>query len=166
SYLAGQHARQRGDTGAATTFFMQAIDADPDNVLLLQQGFSLAVADGRYDDARRLAERLVLTDDTFSLPQLYMALVALQQGEFEKTIEQLQTIPETGLNRLIRPLVHAWALAGLEQFEDALALLAPLRDVAAFQPFAFNHRAFLLDFAQSPAAEEAYAALDETDRYG
>lgn len=166
SYLAGQHARQRGDTGAATAFFMQAIDADPDNVLLLQQGFSLAVVDGRFDDARRLAARLVTTDDTFSLPQLYMALAALHDGEFEKTIEQLQKIPETGLNRLIRPLVHAWALAGMGRFEGALASLAPLQDVTAFQPFALSHRAFLLDFAQSPDAESAYAALDGTDRFG
>lgn len=166
SYLAGQHARQRGDMASAASYFLEAIKADPDNILLLQQGFSLAVADGRYEDARRLAEKLVTTDDTFSLPQLFVALDALQQGKYAKAIERLEAIPETGLNRLLRPLVYAWALMGQKKTDAALAVLLPLEDVAAFKPFALNHRAYLLDYADDPRALDAYAALDEADRYG
>src|SRR5690606_35890894 len=41
SYLAGQHARANGDMSAATSYFLEALAADPDNLVLLQQAFSL-----------------------------------------------------------------------------------------------------------------------------
>lgn len=166
SYLAAQHARRSGDTTAAANYFLGAIAADPDNVLLLQQGFSYAVADGRYNDAKRIAERLADTDMNYSLPELFLVLHEIKEGHYGKAQEKLQRVPDAGLNRLLKPLVQAWVLVGLKKTDDALVMLEPLRETPVFAPFLLNHRAFLLDYADDPRAAAMYADVAAADRYG
>ncbi|RIK92553.1 MAG: hypothetical protein DCC73_12310 [Proteobacteria bacterium] len=166
SYLAAQHARRSGDTTAAANYFLDAIAADPDNVLLLQQGFSYAVADGRYSDAKRIAERLADTDMNYSLPELFLVLHQIKDGHYGKALDKLQRVPDAGLNRLLKPLVQAWVLVGMKKTDDALMVLEPLRETPAFMPFLLNHRAFLLDYADDPRAAAMYADVAAADRYG
>ena len=166
SYLAAQHARHSGDTTAAANYFLDAITADPDNILLLQQGFSYAIADGRYGDAKRIAERLADTDMNYSLPELFLVLNEIKDGHYAKALEKLQKVPDAGLNRLLKPLVQAWTLVGMNKADDALMVLEPLRDTPVFVPFLLNHRAFLLDYADDPRAAAMYADVAAADRYG
>jgi len=167
SYLAAQHARSRRDTAAASRYFKEAIAADPDNVVLLQQGFSLAVTEGDYEAAYRMAQRLVANNAGNALPQLFLLLADVRRGRYEEVLARLDSIPSTGLNRLVKPLIGAWSHAGLGAYEAALAALQPLDETPAFRPFRRNHRALILDLSgDAEAAELAYKESLTADRQG
>lgn len=167
SYLAAQHARMRGDTGAASEFYRDAIAADPENVVLLQHGFSLAIADGAYDRARELAGQLVRIDTSNTLPQIFMLLDGVRSGDYDAALGRLDHIPDNGLNRLMKPLMAAWAHAGADDMDAALEALGALDETAAFRPFLRNHRALLLDYGgDEEAAERAYRESTEAETRG
>lgn len=167
SYLAAQHARTIGDVKAASSFYGEAIKADPDNVVLLQQGFSLAVREGNYDAARRMAARLVEANAVNALPQLFLVLTDMRRSNFGAVLERLDAIPPTGLNRLVKPLTAAWAEAGQGNYEAALLALDPLDETPAFRPFRRNHRALIMDASGDlDNADLAYKESLSADRQG
>ncbi|MDA5193388.1 tetratricopeptide repeat protein [Govanella unica] len=166
SYLAGQAARAQGDTDAAVRYFLDAIAADPDNLLLLQQGFALAISDGRYDEARTLGQRIVKTDADNSLVQFFLLLGDLKAGRYDRVLKELDKVPEAGLNKLVKPIVSAWTYAGVKKKDKALASLKPLEDTPPFLPFALNHRAFILDYLKDPEAEIAYKSGMAAEKFG
>lgn len=166
SYLAGQAARAQGDTAAATKYFLDAIAADPGNVILLQQGFSLAIADGRFEDARALGQKIVKLEPDNSLVRFFLVLGELKDGRYDRVRKELDTVPEAGLNKLVKPIVAAWALAGEKKKDKALAALKPLEDIPAFLPFGLNHRAFILDYLDDPEAEIAYKSVMGAEKFG
>ncbi len=166
SYLAGQHARIRGDNEAAVNYFLDVIKADPDNLVLVQQGFALAISDGRYDDARRLAEKLAKADAQNSLAQFFLMLGDIKAKRYGKVHTALTDVTDAGLNRLLKPLVDAWAFAGQKKKAEALAALSPLDEAPPFRIFALHHKAFILDYLNDADAEAAYKAVVDGESLG
>ncbi len=68
NYLAGLVAGADRDTGAAATFFREALRADPRNPQLLERTFVAAISNGNMQEAFSLADRLIARDPTTALP--------------------------------------------------------------------------------------------------
>ena len=69
NFLAAYVAGSARDTAAATTFFREAIQADPRNQELLERAFVAFLANGSMPEAFRAAERLSARDATNNLAQ-------------------------------------------------------------------------------------------------
>src|SRR5262249_12919533 len=58
SYLAGRHAQQQHDYGAAARYFGQALAQDPSDYELINKTFLFDLSEGRMEDAQDLAGRI------------------------------------------------------------------------------------------------------------
>ena len=62
SYLAARHAGIERDAAAAALYYRAALRGDPRNTELLNRAFLALLTNGEFEDAVRLAERVVQTD--------------------------------------------------------------------------------------------------------
>ena len=111
-YVAGQHARQIRDSRAAARYYLEALQRDPENRLLLNRAFMLLLTDGRYREALRLAERIVEESPGAGAAAILLTLDSLKSGRFEAGRARLERVSGTGFESLISPIVLAWLHAG------------------------------------------------------
>ncbi|MFQ5784411.1 MAG: tetratricopeptide repeat protein [Alphaproteobacteria bacterium] len=157
SYLAGRVARHRRDTGAAARYFSRALADDPENLNLLRQTYLSLHAEGRMDDATRLAQRIVELRPKEPIAGLTLAVEHIRNGEFAEARKQLGLAATQGYNTLLVPLLSAWAAAAQGDFDQAIKVLSTLNKSEAFAVFRELHAALINDLAGNvEAAEKAY----------
>lgn len=148
AYLSGRMAGALNDMDAAAAFYKDALAKDPDNPTLLERTFSTSLANGRYEDALAIAERMAERNDTSSsLAPLLLILEDIRAGRYDSARERADSMPSGGFNTLIGPLTRAWILAGQERWEEAIAALGPLADTSSFTAFQDFHTALILAMA-------------------
>jgi hypothetical protein len=69
AYLAARLAQANGDSKAAAEYYLAALGSDADSTELTAGAFLLMLADGRFDDAVPLAEKLLTYDQEAPLPR-------------------------------------------------------------------------------------------------
>jgi tetratricopeptide (TPR) repeat protein len=159
-YLAGRFAIVNRDTEAAADYYIRAVQGDPNNVELLHQAFSVAVASGRHDDAVRLARRLAdLKEKPTGLTELVLLADDLRKNDLKGARTRLETMSKTGIVELMAPVISAWIDAAEGNGDQALASLDALSGNKGFTSFMKTHRAYILDFADR--VDDATAAYDE-----
>ncbi len=126
NYLAGRHAQSRRDVPNATRFLNAALEMDPENGGLLRRTFVMLVMEGRLDDAKALADRILAQDDDM-LAALLLVIDHIKAGRYAEADAQISELPRTGLQALVIPLVRAWILVGLERVDDAIEEIAELK---------------------------------------
>ncbi len=147
NYLAGRHAQLKQQTGPAAQYYFQALQADPDNLELLQSAFALMAAEGRLTEAAALAERLLAYEPEGGLPAVLLAQRDMKQGRFEAAEKRMAALPRRGINSFLVPLVTAWARAGQGRTDAALEALAPMKDSGVLAPLYHFHAALIADLA-------------------
>ena len=95
NFLSAYIAGASRDTAAATTFFREAIKADPRNQELLERGFVAFLADGSMTEAFRTAERLVASEPSNGLAQFALGVRSLKA----KSISDCPREPRQGRPR-------------------------------------------------------------------
>lgn len=159
-YLAGLSAAQAGDYDAAAEFFARFLRAKEVSGELLQYGFSLAAAAGRFEDADLFAERMVQADPSQGSARLVLASAAVVAGDWVTAQQHIEAIEAEGLGRLIRPFMLAWVQFGAGEEDTALATLDALAQDEAVAGLAKLHRALILDLSgDEEAAMTGYQAL-------
>lgn len=158
SYLAGRFAaRANKDTTAAADFLSQALADDPENEVLIHRTMQLMLADGRIDQGRALAQRVVRFAPNDGLANLVLALDAVRGNDLTTAQRRMAEMPKSGFNQLIGPIVMAWIRHAEGQTDAALELLAGLKENNSFNAFRNFQTALILDVAgRSEAAAEAY----------
>ena len=155
SYLAGRHAQQQHDYGAAAKYFGQALAQDPSDYELMNKTFLFELSEGRMDTAKELAARINRIDATSPLPNLVLVLERLKSGDFAGADGEAQNLPHDGIHRFMTPLVQAWTKVGVGQHAAALEALTPLRQVQGFSPLADFHAGLIEDLAGRTSEAEA-----------
>ncbi|SOD96096.1 tetratricopeptide repeat protein [Caenispirillum bisanense] len=160
SYLAARQAQMGGDTRVAADRFVEALEADPENPLILRRAYFYLVAEGRIEDAVPLARKALALDASEPLAPLVLAASAVADGRFAPAEEIVARLDDRGLNAFMVPLMRAWALAGQKRWEPALKVLEPLKDQPQFQDLYAFHAALLADIAgRTEEADRHYATV-------
>lgn len=156
NYLAGIHARAQNDSAAASSFMNQVLKEDPKNISVLQMAFLLKLQEGAAEQALPLARELLLSQPDNQLASLSLIGDAFRKQDYAQAKTLIDALDEQGLGELLKPLLGAWATAGMGNIDAALAALDPASKRKSFQPFYSFHRALLASQAGRDALAEKY----------
>jgi tetratricopeptide (TPR) repeat protein len=157
SYLAGLHAERHGKAGPAGDFLLHALDADPENLNLLNRAFLLMVEEGRFDEATSLAERVLDINPEATLPILTLAMGDVIEGDLHLAEVKLRSLPEEGFNKFLKPLILSWVLLGQGLELEAEMALTPLSENSGFAVLRDLHLGLIRDVSgDGKKAMESY----------
>ncbi len=160
NYLAGRQALANRDNGAAAGFFTAALEQDPDNPNLLRRAFILTVMSGRMSEALAMADQVIATGTSGAFANLVLGADAMRARRFDDARARFSKVPRDGFDRLLGPILDAWAEYGDGRpgnLDRALESLKPLAGEAKYRPFQRYTQALLNDLGgEVEAAQEAY----------
>ena len=165
-YLAGLVAQNHDDLSAAAEFMLRALKADPENLRLLKNAFSLVAAEGRHAEAVRLARRVLAQEPEDSTANLVLTVDALERADLTAARESLAAMPDRGLATMVRPLLLGWIELESDGIEAAKRGLDPLSETRGLAALYNLHLGLMNDMAgQTEAADAALAtALESAPR--
>jgi len=156
-YLAGRHAQAERDMKNASRFLSRALEMSPDAENLLRRAFVVMVAEGRIDEAAKLAPRVLAKNPAAPIAGLAIVTADIAADHYEQAAKNIDALPEGGINTYLKPLLGAWAALGQgktpEQAVDHLSVLSKDSTQALY----FLHSAILQDFGGNrEKAEQLY----------
>ncbi len=164
NYLAALIAGDDRDTGAAATFFGEALRFDPHNQQLLERTFVAAVSNGNMQEAFGLAERLLARDPHNTLAHLAIGVRAVKARRYSAARAQFARGGVGQEHDLTATLLSAWTYAGNRDYRKALDVLDKLND-PGFAIFREYHKALIADLGNNvPVATRAFKAAYKTDK--
>ena len=146
NYLAGNHAQYRKDFSTALDFLLAALNVDPTSPALLHRTFSLMILEGRIEEAKGLARRLVDLETNTTLAYLTLAVNEIKQGNYQLANTQLKKIQKNSLIGIVAPLIRAWILIGQEKVIEAKKILRNLPKEKSIRTFYYLHSALINEF--------------------
>ncbi len=121
NFLAALAADNARDARAAAHYFREALREDPRNAELLERAFVSSVQDGSYNDAFRLAERVLQRDPNNALAHLTIGVRALRNRQFLTARNSFQKAGGRGRNAdLSAALLVGWTHVGSGDLKKAL----------------------------------------------
>ncbi|ODA67271.1 lipoprotein NlpI [Methyloligella halotolerans] len=158
NYLSGRVARNEHDIDTAAEYYAKALDEDPDNVVLLEQAFLLEVANGDWNRAVTLGNRLIDTDPTHRIARFLLGLNAAKEGNYDEAEKDFASARQGPIADLASTLSRAWVEQARGNTDKALSTLDGLSSASWAQFYQRYHRALIADVAGRPkVAERAYA---------
>ena len=152
NFLAAQSAGRQHDIEAAATFYRNALQADPQNPLLLQSAFQLLLADGRIKDALPLAEKILVRDKGNHLARLALAIDAFKRGNFERArsnFAQMQNRQSSNITSTILDLtatiLTGWSYAGQDDVDSAFKAIDRLKGPEWYDVFKNYHSGLMAE---------------------
>lgn len=156
-FLAGLHAETIGDNGKALDFYASATQKGmPAPAALHSRIYILSLTEGHIDEALK---SLALSDqkaDKAPMANLAVAIQAMRDGDFAKA-ETLLTDDDSGISRILGPVIIAWSRVGRNDMQGALAALDKIKDVGdeAASPLHMMHGALINELAGNTKAASA-----------
>ena len=164
NYLAALVAGAERDTLAASTYFREALRADPRNPDLTERAFVASLANGNMPEAFGLAERLLKIDAGNGLANLALGIRAIKQGRGQSARTYLAKGGAGRQRDLTATLLTAWSYAGAREISRAMPLVDKLRD-DAFSVFRDYHAALILDVGgKTEDARRRFEQVYKTDK--
>ncbi len=141
AYLAGRSAATNRDYAAAAVWFEKALQADPDNLSLVEGVLESQIGLGNFDAAVTSAERVVAAGQPGQLAPIVLLVKRAEADEYEAI---LADTTGAGVNALYDRLTKAWALVGTGDMSAALAGFDVLADDPSLGGFGLYHKALAL----------------------
>jgi tetratricopeptide (TPR) repeat protein len=155
AFLAARYADAQNDPAAATTFYMQALRADPNNQALIAEGFLAALMAGSPQ-----AQVLATQVPSNTLAALLRGNQAALNGDFAQAGLIFGALPQDDLMGLVKPLLLAWTQFGRGDAQGALAGLGPYFNSATFGAVYVLNAAVIADAAHDEKdATQLYGAV-------
>lgn len=165
NFLSAYIAGAARDTGAAATFYREALKADPRNPELLERAFVSFLADGAMPEAFRAAERLAARDPSNSLAQLALGVKAFKAKQYATARTHFANSGRGRSADLTASLLTAWAYAGSNDGKRGLDSADRLRGERSYTTFRDYHAGLLAELAGNlPEAERRLKSAYESDR--
>lgn len=164
NYLAALVAGAERDTLAASTYFREALRADPRNADLTERAFVASLANGNMPEAFGLSERLLKIDPSNGLANLALGIRAIKQNRWNAARGFLAKGGAGRQRDLTATLLTAWSYVGGGEAKRALPMVDKLRD-EAFSVFRDYHEALIADVAgNADEARRRFEAVYKTDK--
>lgn len=170
SYLAARIADARNDTSSAAKFYDQALAGAPDDRRLIHRAFLMAAADGDFERAAQLAEKLSEGVKRRQLSNLWLGVAAFKAGNLEEAQRLFRTSGGDSITRLASTLAQAWTAHALGRQREAVRLLSDDSRVewaeffTAYQFYGNYHRALIADLdGNRKLADSSFASVIERD---
>jgi tetratricopeptide (TPR) repeat protein len=154
AYLAGRHAQEERDYGAAALWFEEALRADPQSPELISRTFSMEADDGRFAEARPLAEKALKLDGSDAVADLVLMTDRVKAGDRAGALARAEALPDDGLHRYAGPLARAWTRMAMGNLAGAEAALQELDKFDGFAPLKYFQLGLLYDFAGNAGKAE------------
>ena len=164
AYLAGRHAQEERDYGAAASWFETALKTDPHSPELVSRTFDMEAQAGRFEQARPLADQALRLDSSDAVAGLVLLIDRVKAGDWAAALARAEALPDDGLHRYVGPLARAWTQMALGNLVGADLALQDLDKFNGFAPLKYFQLGLLYEFAGKPdKAEEYYKkTLDST----
>ena len=162
SYLAANLAKSANDVDSATLFYRSALKIDPNNELLLEQGFHVEVFEGNWKPAIQLAKDLVAIkgNKTHRMAHLMLGLDKFKSGSYVKADQHLKAASEGPIGELTSTIARAWTQVARGNASKALKLLNMPKQAEWAQFYLNYHKALIADVAGRQ--KEASAAFERS----
>ncbi len=165
NFLSAYIAGASRDTAAATTFFREAIKADPRNQELLERGFVAFLADGSMTEAFRTAEKLVASEPSNGLAQFALGVRSLKARQYQTARASLAKGGRGRQADVTATLLTAWAYAGSGDGKRAIEAVDKLKNERAFNQFRDYHAGLIADLVGNvPEADKRLKSAYEAGR--
>ena len=159
SYLLYLQARQDQDLSSAIRYLKEALQADPDNLALHSEMFTLLTVEGRIEDAYPYAQAELKKDPKSLLASLVIIAYHVSKDDFDSAQEQIDQFPSKEENAFLYPLLEVWIQAGRNDRKKALKALEKL-DQDGLRSLYYFHSALLYDlWDDEEKTKENYEAL-------
>lgn len=163
NYLAAIVAGSARDTLAASTFFNEALRADPKNRDLIERAFVASLANGSTDAAIPLAKQVLARDRSNGLARLALGVDNLKNGRYAPARADFGGGGDRSRD-ITSALLTAWSYAGAKDTRRAMATLDALKD-DVFVIFRDYHGALIADLAGDTAeADRRFRAVYAVER--
>ncbi len=158
AYLAGRFAEKQSDFTAAAYLLDRLLEQDPNDAGLLRRAFFANLRAAYFERALDLAETISVQSDVAPMTaQLALVAGKLRDGAWEEALSLAELVPDNSLARYAKPMMKAWALAGLDRTDDAIAALAGLNDETGFKRLRTLHEGLI--YMRAGRLDEAAAIL-------
>jgi tetratricopeptide (TPR) repeat protein len=160
SFLAARYADAQQDPAAASRYYGMALQADPENRSLIDEGFIAAVLSGS-PQAAQLAGQV----NGNAIAVMLLGNQAALRGDYAAAQSQFLLLPHDQLSGLLQPLLLAWAKFGAGDSAGALAQLVPVANGSPFGAVYILNAALIADqAADMKDAVALYNAADAGDQ--
>ncbi len=126
SFLAGQVAAKGNDDEAAVAFYERSVELDPENEEIKRLLFLALAANGRIEDAVKLARENNQIPKQATFTRLVVAVDLLKNKSWNNVSETLNSPAGTELDKLVEKLVVAWSQFGSGETAKALEMTAEI----------------------------------------
>ncbi len=123
AYLAGLSATLSRDMSVAADYMATALQGAPDDPEILNRSFALFLGEGRLEEARPLAHRLMELNQDHLTANLLLSIDGIADEDWDAALNYLEAMPERGLGSLLKPLLSAWIAFGRGDQEEARQIL-------------------------------------------
>jgi len=164
NFLSAIVANEERDTFAASTFFREALRADPRNRDLAERALVAALANGNMQDAFGLAEKVLAQERKNPVANLTSAVEAMLAHKYAKAREGIAKDGGERPTDIKNVLLTAWTYAGEKQTKRALQTVDKIHGegVATLRDY---HAALIADLAgDKDEADRRFKAVMSADR--
>jgi len=160
AYLAGWFAEKRSDFSTAAYLLDLLLENSPDDPELKVRAFYANLRAGFFDRALELAKSISSKDANVPMMAQFTVIAdSLRAGAWEDALSVVEQVPDNSLARYAKPMVKAWALAGLDKTDEAIIALAELSDETGFRRLRTLHEGLI--YSRAGRLDDAIASLVE-----
>lgn len=160
AYLAGRVANIRNDFPAAVEYYKIVLDKKPDNTEINNWIYVLMTAYGNLDEAAKYAQKEIDSKKFGVMAPLVVASYAFKHEDYAKVHEILKVKNDKVYHELVYPFLDAWAYAGENNEEAAIAAIDKVEDKGNdIQTLKLFNKGLIYDYFKQP--EKASAQFEK-----
>lgn len=160
TYLAGRIAHYRQDFNAAANFYMKTIQKDTKNKALLNKTYLILASQGYIEKAAYYAQIAAEQGDKNDFIAILIAANEIKQKNYDTALKVIRSNKSELYKKLITPFVEAWIYTGLNQYENALASLDPIKNQNGMEALFHFHSGMINDyFNKTDEAQKHYESI-------